>query len=130
MCVPLSRVIKWISKVDIRKKDEVPHGIGSTGPSQDVLESKNDSLGFLRYHKLPKGANYPTFSRLPLSYALLSSLSIPFLARISAGISCKLIECSHADHSLLKRRGRKCLAGCRVYSPRQLPLTPFPKYST
>lgn len=76
--MPLSRVIKWISKVDIRKKDEVPHGIGSTGPSKDVLESKNDSLGFLRYHKLPKGANYPTFSRLPLSYVLLSSLP-PFL---------------------------------------------------
>jgi hypothetical protein len=113
--VPLSRVIKWISKVDIRKKDEVPHRIGSTGPAQDVLESKNDSVGFLRYHRVPKGANYPTFSRFSLSYVLFPSLSLS--CRISAGINCRLIECSHADLSPLKRRGLKGLAGLHVYSP-------------
>lgn len=77
----LSRVIKWRSGVDIRKKDEVPHGIGFTGPAQDVVESKSDSQVFLCYHRVPKGRT----SLLPLDFlyhlsssSFFSPSSLPF----------------------------------------------------
>jgi hypothetical protein len=114
--------------VDIRKKDEVPHGIGSTGPAQDVLESKNDSPGFLRYHRVPKGANYPTSSRFSLSYVLLPSLAL----------ACLLFGCYSLHPDRMQPCGPFSLKEKRTEVPGRLTCvqlisvssSSFPKYST
>jgi len=71
VCV-LAVCYKLVFKSGIRKEDEAPHGIGFVGPVQDVIKSKNDSLGFRSYHKVPKRVNYSTFSGFSLSSVLPS----------------------------------------------------------